>query len=641
MRRTLLCGLAWIGASLFGVCVLPAQEDAPFGEQHPALDGFATGRWWEKEWSGKGENWLRELRDVPRAEALAFALYTLERGVLKLSAQCFPLLPEEPREVVLEIEEQGVFRERGRAEVLYPGWSAHFRVEGWDATRSARYRVRLGALSTFEGTLRADPGARDEVRIALLSCNSNADRTPRADIVANLRTLDPDLVFCAGDQSYDHKQHTAAWLLFGQQFRELFRDRPCVTIPDDHDVGHGNLWGEGGAAAPAGTNGDHGGYVLPASYVRMVERCQTAHLPEPFEATPVQQGIGVYYTRLRIGGIDCAILEDRKWKTAPGGVLPQRGPRPDHVNDPEVRPEDLEHPELELLGERQLRFLEAWGADWSGAEMKVALSQTNFCGAVTHHGSPEQRLLADLDCNGWPRAGRDAALRALRRAHATHLCGDQHLAVVVRHGIEAFDDGPFAFCGPAIQNDYYGRWWKPELAQRAGEALSSALPWSGRFRDGFGNRFTLHAYANPDRPRAGFDAGNGRGDGFGLARFQKSTRHVVFEAYRRGAELSAPERAQYPGWPVRFRADENDGRAEVAHLPTLRFDRDDPVIAIVDEESGERLASYRLHGRVLRPGVPSASASYRVLAGHDRAERLIYRGPASDATIEVRLGATR
>jgi hypothetical protein len=273
--------------------------------------------------------------------------------------------------------------------------------------------------------------------------------------------------------------------------------------------------------------------------------------------------------------------------------------------------------------------------------MKVALSQTNFCGAVTHHGSPEQRLLADLDCNGWPRAGRDAALRALRRAHATHLCGDQHLAVVVRHGIESFDDGPFAFCGPAIQNDYYGRWWKPELAELVGEALTAALPWSGRFRDGFGNRFTLVAYANPDRPKAGFDAGNGRGDGFGLARFEKSTRRVRFEAYRRDADLAARERAQYAGWPIAFDSDENDGRAAVAHLPTLRFDADDPVVSVVDEERGETLSTYRIRGRVLRPGVPRANGSYRVLAGRERAERLIYRGPASDAAIEVRLGDAR
>jgi hypothetical protein len=38
---------------------------------------------------------------------------------------------------------------------------------------------------------------------------------PRTEIVNNPKYFDPDLLFFAGDQSYDHIQHTAAWLLFG------------------------------------------------------------------------------------------------------------------------------------------------------------------------------------------------------------------------------------------------------------------------------------------------------------------------------------------------------------------------------------------------------------------------------------------
>ena len=75
-----------------------------------------------------------------------------------------------------------------------------------------------------------------------------------------------------------------------------------ITIPDDHDVGQANIWGENGkAATPAGPRED----FYPPSYVNMVQRCQTWHLPDPYDATPIERGIGVYYTRLRVGGIDC------------------------------------------------------------------------------------------------------------------------------------------------------------------------------------------------------------------------------------------------------------------------------------------------------------------------------------------------
>ena len=137
-----------------------------------------------------------------------------------------------------------------------------------------------------------------------------------------------------------------------------------------------------------------------------------------------------------------AILEDRKFKSGPEGKIPKMGPRPDHIIDPNYDRKSVDLPELKLLGDRQLSFLDNWGQDWTGAEMKAVLSQTAFCGAVHLHGKPENRLLADLDCNGWPQTGRNLALEKIRSVWAPHLCGDQHLAVLVQHGINGPSDGP-------------------------------------------------------------------------------------------------------------------------------------------------------------------------------------------------------
>ena len=51
-----------------------------------------------------------------------------------------------------------------------------------------------------------------------------------------------------------------------------------AVIIDDHDVFQGNLWGAGGRKA---RRVNEGGYVMPADWVRMVERTQTSHLPDP------------------------------------------------------------------------------------------------------------------------------------------------------------------------------------------------------------------------------------------------------------------------------------------------------------------------------------------------------------------------
>ncbi|MHC4623875.1 MAG: hypothetical protein ACYS4W_08225, partial [Planctomycetota bacterium] len=87
-----------------------------------------------------------------------------------------------------------------------------------------------------------------------------------------------------------------------------------------------------------------------------------------------------------------AIIEDRKFKSGCKGLVPQMGPRPDHVTDPNYDPKSLDVPGAKLLGERQLRFLKAWAADWRGCDMKCVLSQTVFCGSAHLHGRRDYRL---------------------------------------------------------------------------------------------------------------------------------------------------------------------------------------------------------------------------------------------------------
>jgi hypothetical protein len=434
--------------------VRAADSSQPFGDEFPKLDSLAVGEWWKA--APPRQNPPPPM-DVPRSEVVAFALYTHENGVLKLTAQLYPLKPGEAREARLEFQRNGKWSEAARAPVLYPGWSAHFRLDNWDGAKSVPYRVRHGDEASFEGTIRRDPREQNEIVVASMSCNSSRTTGLRPEIIGALKRHDPDLLFFSGDQTYRHTEHTAGWIEFGLQFREVMRDRPTVCIPDDHDVGHPNLWGEGGKRSLRKDNSD-GGFFYPVEYVNMVQRQQSWNLPDPADATPIARGIAVYYTRLRIGGVDFAIVEDRKFKSAPLGNLPQMGPRPDHIVDPNYDPKSIDLPGLQLLGARQEKFLREWGQDWSGAELKAVLSQTAFAGAVHLHGAKTNRLLADLDCNGWPQSGRRRALEEIRRARAVHLCGDQHLAVVLKHGLNDWNDGPYSFTSPALVNTIYGRW---------------------------------------------------------------------------------------------------------------------------------------------------------------------------------------
>lgn len=620
---------------LAGGRVAAAEPAHPFGADHPTLDSLAVGEWWKRTPTAANRP---PSMDVPRSEVVAFALYTHDRGVLKLTAQLFPLRPDEPREARLEFQRDGRWEEAAKAPVVYPGWSAHFRIESWDGSRDLPYRVRHGREARFEGVIRRDPRDKAELVVANLSCNSHRTTGPRAEIVDQLRAHDPDLLFFGGDQTYRHTEHTAGWIEFGLQFRDVIRDRPTLTLPDDHDVGHGNLWGENGKRSLR-PDGSDGGYLYPVDYVNMVQRQQTWHLPDPVDPAPVDRGITVYFTRLRLGRVDFAILEDRKFKSGPQGKIPQAGPRPDHFNQPDFNPESVDRPGLQLLGDRQLRFLRAWGQDWTGAAMKVVLSQTAFCGAVHLHGPRRERLLADLDCNGWPQAGRNRALEEIRRAWAVHLCGDQHLAVVVQHGIDGWRDGPFAFTSPALVNTVYGRWWHP-LEEKPGDrpVPNSPLPWTGDYLDGLGNRITMLAYANPPK----IQDERARADGYGLARFNPRTRQITFECWPRFPTSADDRREQFPGWPVRIAMEDNDGRAPAGWLPELHFRGPrDPVVQVIEDATGEilytvRVAGDRFRPRVYRPGTHS------VKVGRDLPDavelRALAPGPREGgSTIDVRV----
>ena len=142
--------------------------------------------------------------DVPRDQVVAFGMYTIANNTLKLSAQLFPLYPDETRTVRLEVKEKDHWKEVQQQEVNDLGWSALFRIENWDASHDTPYRLRHGEQAMFEGLIRRDPVDKNEILVAALSCNSNKDRGMRENYVRNINHQNPDLVFFAGDQSYDH-----------------------------------------------------------------------------------------------------------------------------------------------------------------------------------------------------------------------------------------------------------------------------------------------------------------------------------------------------------------------------------------------------------------------------------------------------
>ena len=549
---------------------------------------------------------LLEIPEVSRDKVICFTLYTVQNDIMKLTAQLYPLKPGEDRIVRLEIKHQGKWKQIAETQVIEQGWTATFRVENWDSMKDIEYRVAHGKNAYYSGIIRRDPLDKDVIIVAAFTGNSiypgHGGDIPKSDIVENLKKIKPDLLFFSGDQVYDHFKHYAYWLKFGRDFGEIIRNIPTVTIPDDHDVGQANLWGQGGRLSLVRAGHD-GGYAAPVEYVKEVERAQTSHLPDPFDPTPIERGIGVYYTALTIGRVSFAIIEDRKFKTGPASILPDMGwrpNRPDHVTVASYDPKALDVPEARLLGERQLEFLRNWAADWHDCDMKAVLSQTAFCGGAHIHGTRDNRLFVDLDSNGWPQTGRNKALAEIRKAFALMICGDQHLGTIIHHGINDWNDAGYSLCVPSIANLYL-RWWAP---LEPGKNREPGMPdYTGEFLDGLGNKITMLAVANPE-PQENHDKLTTRAAGFGVVKFNKKTREITIECWPRNVDITDSNTKQYPGWPRTIQQTNNYARKAVAYLPTIEVrGMTNPVVQVIDESNGEIVYTLRVNGTSFKPKV--------------------------------------
>jgi hypothetical protein len=333
----------------------------------------------------------------------------------------------------------------------------------------------------------------------------------------------------------------------------------------------------------------------------------------------VRQSISVYYTHLEWGGVSFAILEDRKWKSAPKEQLPGADIQNGFPLNPAWNPATQGNvPDAELLGQRQLDFLESWAADWSGGIwMKFAVSQTLFgclhtepAGVFDDKNDPDElipepgvylsgdHMVADHDSAGWPQHGRDAAIRKWRKGFAAHLCGDQHLGSTSHYGVDEFRDAVYSVCTPAISNIFPRRWFPPT----AGANALPGQPNTGDHLDAFGNRLTVLAVANPARhPGPGLDGLRFRVTGYTILTCNRETRQTRIAQWPRWVDPTAPGARPYAGWPITINQSDNGLHGAGWQLEPIQTTHTDPVVQVQDEANGEVVYTLRIRGNAFTP----------------------------------------
>ena len=575
---------------------------------------------------------------------ILWAQYTLSDDILKMSAQFMPL-GNDKRTANLLVDGKKI----AEAVIAEDANNAIFRMEAWDSTKDHNYEVQYiddqGVVHRYSGKVMADR-VDSALRIASLSCVDDVG-FPHHDLKKNVASHEADLYVFHGDQLYERVggygverksklDYIRKWYIFGWCFRELFQDRPVVIIPDDHDVFHGNLWGEGGKLANIDlgygyASQDDGGYKERPDFINMVHRTQTGHLPDPIDPTPVLNDISVYYTNMNYKGVSFAILGDRQWKSAPKQYLPnaeiENGWPQNRSWDPKT---EAYHPDAELLGPRQEAFLEDWAGDWdSDVYLKAVISQSPFCNIATlpkeiYHdkyvpGLPKYKIgdypeddrpVADFDANAWPQNKRNKALRSIRKAFALHFTGDQHLGSTGRYGIDEHDDAGYWISCPAVSNLWPRRWYpaaygldgKPEAAPR----------YTGKYEDGFGNKITVKAVANPhdiDRePAKVFD----KAPGYSIITMDLANRALDLAVWPRWSGLGqSGDNQTFPGWPIQIKQTDNYGAKIAGNLAAVELSGDD-LLKVYQENTDELLYALKPVKGSFSPFVFDTEQSYRL-----------------------------
>ncbi len=590
--------------------------------------GTNSATYWFDDFSGSGT----ALQPEPdRHLAILGAMHTLSKGTLKLTAQLSPLDLASTPPLALDTWTGGAWQQIATAAIdnidNYSSYTATFTIPGWDDTKNTDYRIRVnigGTDHSWNGTVRKDPTDKQEIVIAMTTCqritdsnlqNNGFDWTPvmmwqpHRQTYEHLAKHDPDILLAHGDQIYEGQptgvdgsnlqlDYFYKWNLWVLQVRELTRELPTVAIPDDHDIYQGNLWGEGGISTG---NQDTGGYVRPAAWVKMVERTQTSNLPaaDPYNPTqpapPVAQGIEVYFTGLTYGRLGFAILEDRKFKT--GRSNPPADPNNQF-----------------LLGDRQHDFLREWNKDWAGQDVKLVVSQSPMGNLRTHANSSYGFGLNDQDTHGWPVHRRNEAWALWRPSRMFQLAGDQHVATLAHHGVDSPRDAGISFTAPAIAN-FFPRAFDP--VHNVGGTTPTVSPYLGDyFFDGNGtlpDGITPNLSANDPHHFAILGSGNpneyyqqsngitpinlhNRGAGYAITRVNRSTREITFECWPIHADPDYPQTgSQFSDWPQTFRQTDNDGRIPTGYLPVIDTHwRVNPVIRVYDESSNELVHAMRI-----------------------------------------------
>lgn len=416
---------------------------------HAHLEYMTAGDWWLNTRVPRAMNtaeqrarfqWIQSRQPFQPihgdATIIAGVIYTLHKGILRMTILFPPLFPQEGRNVTVSLKDNTSNVEKtGFCEISENTWHCPVQMDNVDSARDYFYEVSyqidpndsVNTSIVYPGII---PRQVDFPRIAALSCFGEDDTKDKDELVDAILEAKPDLLVLQGDQTYMD--------VLGYGFLELIytmsnitRSIPTLVQLDDHDYGQGNLIGADWEGETSGA-----GFSRPPCIVNSLQNLAIGHMPAPALVQLLDNGIESHYTSYRYGSVDFALLEARKFKSFDSSVG-------------------------SLLGIEQEGWLENW-CNSSNAPLKVMLSQTPFASLATNITLPGPvwkgrlgpiRMSDTRDSNAFPPAGRQRFMEIASQCSPLIISGDQHLGIAV-----TYENYGISECAsPAAINDIFWR----------------------------------------------------------------------------------------------------------------------------------------------------------------------------------------
>jgi alkaline phosphatase D len=578
---------------------------------------------------------------------ISTCLYSFNQNILNFSAQLMPLGLCKTDSVKIDLFLNNLWSDFMILPVDSFLGQARLREFEWPYKGKIPYRVQLIRDSVpegnfYEGVIAAPDAAGDQLKIGMLSCNGIPfiERTgmdywqiwkPYELLAKKYKKENPELVVFLGDQMYEARpvpmewdktiyplDYQYRWLLWCLQFNNITNRLPSLIIMDDHDYFQGNLWGEKGdtiskTSVPKITSGfvgdetdwltENGGFIQTPEFLKYAVTLQTGHLPAT--SGTENKAVPDYYTTLKFKGIGIALLEDRKYKSAPMNALQGVPSYNGFPFSDSVAVDSLNNEYANLLGYAQESMLDNWSEEWSEEKIKIVFTQSVYSClnsvykgynpvsgkniTINDTGKIATHLSKDMDSNGWPKSSRDEALKIIRKSGALLVGGDQHFPSVVQQGVDTWGDGPFSFTVPAVSNTY-PRFWLPDSADHF---------QGNHYTDGFGNKISMITYSNPAKNNA-LPLWMNYAPGFAFVTCDK-----IKQSYKMDCWGFSDTLKQYPGWPVITKPSDNIYSSSPYSTVKIKVKGVKlPLVSVIDFESGKILYSLRCNNQRLKVPYP-------------------------------------